>query len=475
MAYPDWVEKYKLKGTNISCIRGKYYLYAVSSVWNKEKGRAQKVTGKYLGRITETDGLIQPKEKEEKMTKVTLKEYGASSVLAETGSDIYTALKEIFPNEADRIFTLAILRVIEKCPFKRAEMIYEKSYLSEMYSGVKLSGKDITGFLMSLGANREKLVTFMNRFTSGSEHILFDVTNIISKSNEMEINRLGYNSHRQYDPQVNLLYAFACENRMPVYYRVLPGNIREISALRLSVEEAQLKNVIIVADKGFGSKANFDMLEDNKLQYIIPLRRNNALFDRSVLQTGNRSAFDNYFMYNNRVIWYYQKDDDGIKIITFSDSDLKNREEKDYICRIESKFEGYTKEGLMEKQYDFGSIVIRTNVNKSPDDIFAVYKSRGEIEQCFDFLKNLLDQDRSYMQNEYSFESWTFLNHISLMLSYKLYDLLRSAGLLSKFSVDDFIYHLKYIHKVKVNSSWLTSEISAKTLKLLTSLKVHIT
>lgn len=59
--------------------------------------------------------------------------------------------------------------------------------------------KDITGFLMSLGANREKLVTFMNRFTSGSEHILFDVTNIISKSNEMEINRLGYNSHKQYD------------------------------------------------------------------------------------------------------------------------------------------------------------------------------------------------------------------------------------------------------------------------------------
>ncbi len=34
------------------------------------------------------------------------------------------------------------------------------------------------------------------------------------------------------------------------------------------------------------------------------------------------------------------------------------------------------------------------------------------------------------------------------MLSYKLYDLLRSAGLLSKFSADDFICHLKYIHYV---------------------------
>ena len=59
--YPEWVIKHKTKGTNISCINGRYYLYEVSSVWNKEKGRAQKVTNRYLGRITE-DGFI-PSEK----------------------------------------------------------------------------------------------------------------------------------------------------------------------------------------------------------------------------------------------------------------------------------------------------------------------------------------------------------------------------------------------------------------------------
>ena len=35
----------------------------------------------------------------------------------------------------------------------------------------------------------------------------FDGTNIVTKSEGMEINRQGYNSHRQYDPQINLLYA----------------------------------------------------------------------------------------------------------------------------------------------------------------------------------------------------------------------------------------------------------------------------
>ena len=86
MAYPDWVERQRRPGTNISCIRGKYYLYEATSVWNKEKGRAQKKTGKYLGRITE-DGLIPPKQKQDKvhLTHPTMREYGASSPLCEIG------------------------------------------------------------------------------------------------------------------------------------------------------------------------------------------------------------------------------------------------------------------------------------------------------------------------------------------------------------------------------------------------------
>ena len=79
--YPDWVLKHKKKGTNISCINGRYYLYSVSSVWNKEKGRAQKITNEYLGRITE-NGFIPSKKRAIKTeTSVTVKENGASSVL----------------------------------------------------------------------------------------------------------------------------------------------------------------------------------------------------------------------------------------------------------------------------------------------------------------------------------------------------------------------------------------------------------
>ena len=53
-AYPEWVTAHRQKGTEIRFIKGQYYVYAVSSKWNPEKKRSQKITGKLIGKITPT-------------------------------------------------------------------------------------------------------------------------------------------------------------------------------------------------------------------------------------------------------------------------------------------------------------------------------------------------------------------------------------------------------------------------------------
>lgn len=475
MAYPEWVEKQKRPGTNISCIHGKYYLYEATSVWDPEKKRARKKTGKYLGRITE-DGLIPPREKNQHVvSEVATKEYGACTTLNSIGKDIHEKLKEYFPSEADRIFSLAVLRVIEKCPFKRAAFLYERSFLSEIYGNIPMSPSSLSVFLQELGNRRSQFVGFMKEYISKERYVLFDATNIISNSENMDINRIGYNSHRQFDPQINLLYAFSTDSHNPGYYRVLPGNIRDVSAFKQCVQESAISNMVVIADKGFGSEANFKMLDENGLKYIVPLKRNNSVIQRDRLKTGNKADFDGHFRFNNRVIWYYSYILDGKHIYVYLDSDLRNKEEKDYIRRIDENCEDYTEESFMEKQYDFGVIAFRTNIEDTPENLFYLYKTRGEIEQSFDFLKNLLEQDHTYLQSVYSVEAWAFINHISLMLVYAIYTRLKSADLLSKYSVSDFLIHLKYIHAVKMNSSWVTGEISGKTQKLLAALKIHIT
>lgn len=58
MHHPDWVLKHKTPKTEIRLIRGKYYLYNVSSCWNPEKKRSQKKTLGQVGIITQEHGLI---------------------------------------------------------------------------------------------------------------------------------------------------------------------------------------------------------------------------------------------------------------------------------------------------------------------------------------------------------------------------------------------------------------------------------
>jgi hypothetical protein len=54
-----WALACKRKGTELRLLNGRYYLYEVTSKWNSEKKRSVKITGKLLGKITETEGFVE--------------------------------------------------------------------------------------------------------------------------------------------------------------------------------------------------------------------------------------------------------------------------------------------------------------------------------------------------------------------------------------------------------------------------------
>jgi transposase len=58
----------------------------------------------------------------------------------------------------------------------------------------------------------------------------------------------------------------------------LPGNIREVRAFKNTILEAGLSKAVIIADKGFYSAKNIQLLRDEKLMFIIPLRRDTTWF-----------------------------------------------------------------------------------------------------------------------------------------------------------------------------------------------------
>ncbi|GHT94310.1 hypothetical protein FACS1894122_10790 [Alphaproteobacteria bacterium] len=81
----------------------------------------------------------------------------------------------------------------------------------------------------------------------------------------------------------------------------------------------------------------------------------------------------------------------------------------------------------------------------------------------FDSYKNFLGADKTYMQNRFVLEGWILVNFIAMIAYYKLYDRLKNAKMLTKFSPKDIIQTAKATYQLKINGVWHRSEMTKKT------------
>ncbi|MCL2139930.1 MAG: transposase, partial [Treponema sp.] len=329
--HPDWALACKRKGTELRLIHGRYYLYEVTSKWNPQKKRSMKITGRLLGSVTEKDGFVESdkgrlRKQQLKVESIQVKEYGICSAIGALFADTVSALRQHFPDSWQRLLSLAYGRLIYRSPLKNMALHYSASYLSEQYSGVDLSPKSLKFFLRELGEDRQRIVRFCRSFKISEDCILFDGTDIFSHSEQMELPKFNRSKVGTYDDMMNLMCVFSVKRQEPVYYRLLPGNIKDISAFKLCLRESGIKDAIIIMDKGFASQGTIEALENNGLQFIIPLHRNNAIINYEKIQGGEKRRFDGYFKYEGRYIWYYTTALDGKKSVTvFLDDELRGR------------------------------------------------------------------------------------------------------------------------------------------------------
>lgn len=468
-------------------IKDGYYLYQYKTVYNKDTKKPKKVSTGYVGRITECDGLIKKRSTPSVQSPLELGsplEYGASRLLDLLGADILKELHEYFRDEmAETIFVIGKIGLIEPSPFKRLRMIYANSYDSVTYPNLSLSGSAMTSFLKELGENREGQVAFMKEFVSGSEYIIFDGTRLVTYSANNDLAAVGYNHCDIRDPQVNLLYCFSLSPyKAPVYFRAVAGDKTDITAIKNALRESGCKNVILIADKGFGSAENYKLMRENGISYIIPLKRDDDLIDYSEISAQGEAAYDGLFKFNNRTIFYKVMQEyhfeDHIKplghrgrprkgevrehetiavdyVVTYLDSDLRKLEIDSYTERLTEGNAGYSYDDFLQKLPSMGTLTIRSSVDMRPMQLYETYKEREIIEDSNKAYKNELEKTASNLQDSTAYYGWLFLNHISLMLYYRVFNCIKAAGLTSKYSPRDMMAYMRRITRQKINGNWI--------------------
>lgn len=458
-AYPDWVEKHRGEGKEIKMIGGRYYL--TSYEYRTVDGRRKKVSTGTLGTIR-PEGLIPSCKKGQTIrSQVTAPlEYGASFLLESLGNDILSNLNETFSSKlSNQIFEMAKIGLVSPSPFKRMELIYSNSYDSRLRPNLPLSPSTITSVLNEIGSNREAQLNFMRKYYDGTEFIIFDGTRLVSHS----LGEKGYNHCNIDDPQMNLQYCFSLRpEKKPIYFKGFTGDKTDISILKTCIRESGLNNMIFIADKGYYYGSNAEELTKNGISYIMPVKRCDKRIDYASIDMSSMDGFDGFFSFQSRPIFYktiQRASAAGAKgtdakgeteepkpsetIVLYFDQKMRGKEIMDSTCGKDGGIDD-----LKERKFrSMGTIALATTIKeeKTPKEIYEIYKERELIEDANDAYKNVMRKNASYLQNTNSYYGWLFINHITLLLYYRVYNKIKEKGMTSKYSVADVIEQAKRI------------------------------
>jgi transposase len=448
---PDWARKFKTKGIYIRNVGNNYYAYRTRSKWDKENKRTKTLPPEYIGVVTHS-GIIRKNQ----VTSIRSDyEYGNIALLYGIAEKTaIPVLKEIYPTMWERIISYVILRNIQPLPMKSVHYLYEKTYLCRIMDE-SMSPDSLSRMLSSLPEDQS--IRVMKRLTEKGEYVLMDSTAIFSRSENISFLELGHNSKEIHLPQINVMMLFSATRTMPTFIRILPGSIRDVSAMAKTIDMAGVEKCVIVADKGFFSADNINGLKKNHLSYIIPLKRNSSLIPEP-------EHFMNVFLYDGKPVKYWKREND---VYMFEDPVLKSEEEKDYLLRIEENRRSMKQ--FDENEINFGKLYLLSDLNEEPERIYRLYKQREYVEYAFNVYKNDLDADRSYLRDDHKLFTYMFLNLLSLYLHFQILNMIDG-----KYSVRDVLLILSRIKMYRMEKSEILSEIPKKAKDLVSDLKIDL-
>lgn len=501
MEKPDYVKNFvRPANTEIKHIRGHWYLYERSNVYDPQIGRSRKKSGKILGSITEY-GLIPSKARRECVNPVLndVVEVGAVNYIYQRTEWMRSRLQKYFPDLWQYIYTAAVIRAVYDCRFRRLQLHYEDSILSYIYPGLSFMPNSITEFLNTLGRMRGAIRGYMQEMVAEHERfLLFDGHRLLSASHSLDNAECGYDSKMRYKPQINLLYMFTLGGEIgyPVYYKQYLGSTLDVSAFSDLLKEstAYADNCTVIADKGFASDDDFSLLEECGLYYVIPLKRGNRFVKGHI--PISPFGYEEAFSFNGRGIHSLTIPRDGINIHLFLDTNLLAQEISDITKRTEKKnntmeqkkereikrrnkgkgrltdeelkaLEPITIKEAYAGKEEMGTITLKTNrTDLNAFQVYSIYKQRQAIEQFFKTYGDTMSYESSYMRNNYTEEAWLFLNHLSTIIGVNAIEEIASIGESQNISYKDLIQTLVKIKAGKIDEKWIVYPIKKSVQKL---------
>jgi len=397
-------------------INGHEYIYEIT-LYRDPITKKIKQKSKYLGKQNNSNEVVKVREKLPTLKHVV--SYGDSylfnALVSELGID--KILKQCFTEEETNwILLLTGYKLLHNGSLERLSSFMETSDLFSYYPvSTCMSSQQASRILERLGEdNSESIPHFYYKWIQHhpikGDNLLFDLTSFSSKSKQIELLENGYNKDHLPIPQVNLGLLVNENLKLPLYYKLYPGSIKDMTTIDNMMEDLRclnIKDITLIMDRGFYSKANLLSLIDHKHDFILPIPlTSKSLYEEIVNKSSsvlNQSPSDLIHIEERQ--YYAVK---GSITLNSEDEEILNDDEEtiqstislhssepvilnyvlslDPVKREEERFEFF-------KRLNEAEIILKqVNWNKyiQPNETLTLLKTKKQIKEFNDKLKQVM-------------------------------------------------------------------------------------
>ncbi len=445
------------------------YAYEVAAVWDKKKKMSVQKVLRYLGPVGE-DGKIREKTRKPSMVLDCGDVMVAKSIF--DGTQLPAIIERLpFEDGEKRLIELMVLnKVVMPQPDYLLRDWTEGNYLNKVYGDVRLDSREISRMLSKIGRKDIHEIYFdaVRETVKIKDVMAYDLTSLPTSVDLIlsEWGRCGNGKSKI----VKLAVFFDVKSKTPLYFRLITGNVQDVSTLSNMLEHVRnmAKNATfcMVMDRGFYSSQNIEALKAMKVDFMMPVPRSTSLFYDMIGKNKDIVRMKNQFLLNGKYCYGTKSkndDDDGLFVYVFyspqkfsHDVEATNRKAVFGKCNDDEEF-------LDKKLGAAGYAVIVSTLDLGPEEIMRRYYQRYYLEKSHSYLKSKIRMLPLRHHSEETALAHVFISTLSLSLYWTLQEKLEG-----KYSLPHALLLLRRIKaNVYDNGRVFLTEIGKKEREIL--------
>lgn len=455
------------------------YAYEITAYWDPEKKISRQKT-KYLGVVIDKKKKVFEKREKKKIPEKLILDFGDSycinAFLEDNG--YIKIIRHVFGNSADNILALLTYRICYNGAMMYARPWFEGNYAKYQYKDADLSSQRISDFLKEVGNEKLQRLFFneyFKLFSKVKSSIVIDATSL---PNQIHIPMTAWGrSGEEIDKQIRFLLVVDKESHLPLFFRMLSGNIVDVSTLKNTTDELKqygIKESFIYLDAGFFSEDNINELYSAEINFLTRLPSKRTLY-RDLIQTEAKDleSRPNIVGYGKRGLFIKQKE-----IVLFGhkayayivlDPRRKGREVNRLILETIDEKNSH-EENEFEYAFDnSGIMVLVSSFQLSKEEVVPAYYIRQTAEMLFGFSKDDLGILPLRVHSEDALRGFLFIQFLTLIAFTQLKNKLGK-----NYSVEEVLVTMKNLKCKVYEKEIIISELTKQQKEISEKLGILV-